>query len=231
VLIYQLENAFYYNSDSLFLYDFIMQFKPKGRVLDVGSGSGVVGLLVARDVPKIVLEAVEKQEAFVFLSEQNARVNKIDYQVYHRDFLDHDAKPYNYIISNPPFYHPNVVQSDNVALNIARYNSHLMMDDFFKKVAQLLAPRGHFIFCYDAKQLQMIMSALSRVKLVVETLRYVHPRQGKSPTLVLIQARKNSKSLIKTLAPLYAFGEGQTFSDEAKAIYKRASTQSIKCQL
>jgi len=52
MLLYQPESGYCYNSDSIFLYDFIDSFKPKGRVLDVGAGCGVLGLLVARDNKK-----------------------------------------------------------------------------------------------------------------------------------------------------------------------------------
>ena len=78
MLFYQPESGYRYNSDSLFLYDFISSFQPRGRMLDVGAGSGVVGLLVARDHPKVALHAVEKQDLFTFLAQKNAEVNKID---------------------------------------------------------------------------------------------------------------------------------------------------------
>jgi len=105
MLLYQPQEGYCYNSDSVFLYDFIDSFNPKGKVLDVGAGCGIVGLLVARDNPKVELEAVEKQDAFAEYAATNARVNKIDYKIHHKDFLelDEDIK-YDYIISNPPFY-------------------------------------------------------------------------------------------------------------------------------
>lgn len=106
MLLYQPESGYCYNSDSVFLYDFISSLHPKGRVLDVGAGCGVVGLLVARDNPKVQLEAVEKQEAFIFYATTNARVNQIEYTMHEGDFLDLDeSEKYDYIISNPPFYH------------------------------------------------------------------------------------------------------------------------------
>ena len=77
MLLYQPQEGYCYNSDSVFLSDFINSFKPKGKVLDVGAGCGIVGLLVARQNPKIELEAVEKQDIFVEYATINARVNKI----------------------------------------------------------------------------------------------------------------------------------------------------------
>ena len=65
MLLYQPESGYCYNSDSIFLYDFINSFKPKGKILDVGAGCGIIGLLVARDNKKVALDAVEKQAAFI----------------------------------------------------------------------------------------------------------------------------------------------------------------------
>jgi len=105
MLLYQPESGYCYNSDSVFLYDFISSFKPRGKVLDVGAGCGIVGLLVARDNPKVNLEAVEKQEAFVEYATTNARVNKIENKIHKKNFLELDEdEKYDYIISNPPFY-------------------------------------------------------------------------------------------------------------------------------
>jgi len=122
MLLYQPQEGYCYNSDSVFLYDFISSFKPSGRVLDVGAGCGIVGLLVARDNKKIQLEAVEKQDLFVEYATINARVNNIEYKIHKKDFLDLDEdEKYDYIISNPPFYHDGVTKSENEMLFNARY--------------------------------------------------------------------------------------------------------------
>ena len=229
MLLYQPEFGYCYNSDSIFLYDFIDSFGPKGRVLDVGAGCGIVGLLVARDNPKVELEAVEKQDAFVFYAKTNARVNKIDYKMHESDFLDLDESlKYDYIISNPPFYHDETSHSKNDMLFNARYNVNLPLEDFFKKISRLLKPQAHLIFCYDASQFGLICAELHRVKLRVIDVRFVHPKIDKKASLVMLHVRNGSKSLMKVWPPFISF-DGSDFSQEAQNIYKRASTQSIKC--
>lgn len=231
MLLYQPQDGYCYNSDSIFLYDFISSFKPRGRVLDVGSGCGVVGLLVARDNDKIILDAVEKQSVFVELSTINARINSINCNVIQDDFLDFTSKyKYDFIISNPPFYSDGVVQSKNSIIKGARYSSNLPLSDFFKKISQLLAPNSHFIFCYDAASFALVAYELARVKLRVVDVRFVYPKMDRVASLVMIHARNNSKSLMKTHPPLVHFDTDE-FSSEVKEIYKRASTQSIKCQI
>jgi len=228
MLIYQYKDGYCYNSDTIFLYDFALGFKPKGLLLDIGSGTGILGLLIARDT-KIKLHSLEIQEEYIFLSQKNAKINDIESKVIHNNllFLDENCK-YDFIVSNPPFYHSDVIQSKNKRLNIARYNHNLPLIDFFKKVNRLLKPRGYFIFCYDAKQIQYIMVLLYQNKMIVETIQYVYPDSKKDASLVMIQIRKGSKSSVKTLKPLFVF-EQEKFSLEAQKIYKQARTHSIKC--
>jgi len=215
MLLYQPESSYCYNSDSLFLYDFICRLQPKGRVLDVGAGSGVLGLLVAREYPKITLEMVEKQQAFSEYARHNARVNNIACHIHHQDFLTFEDKSgYDYIISNPPFYHEGASRSSDVMRHTARYNVHLPLREFFMRTAQLLQPQGHFIFCYDPSQFALVCAELSSAKLRVVTVQFVHPKPDRNASLVMVHARKNSKSLMKVLSPFMAF-TGNEFSQGA----------------
>jgi tRNA1(Val) A37 N6-methylase TrmN6 len=231
MLLYQPESGYCYNSDSIFLYDFINSFHPKGKVLDVGAGCGVVGLLVARDNTKVELEAVEKQAAFRHYAKTNAAVNKIAYKLYECDFLDLDVQTkYDYIISNPPFYPSGVQKSQDEMLFHARYNVNLPLADFFKKVSQLLKPKSHFIFCYDPTAFGDICTELDRVKMKIVDVQFVHPKLDRTAALVMIHVRNGSKSMMKVWAPFISF-EGNEPSQKVKEIYKKANTQSIKCQI
>ena len=231
MLFYQPDTGYRYNSDSLFLYDFISSFKPRGRMLDVGAGSGVVGLLVARDNPKVELFAVEKQDVFTFLATKNAEVNKIPYNLTQTDFLTYeDEQGFDYIVSNPPFYHEGASRSDDEMIHTARYNVHLPIQKFVTKAASLLRSQGHFIFCYDAQQFGLLCAALDNAKLRVVDVQFVHSKRDRKASIVLVHARKNSKSLMKVWPPFFAF-EGDVYSPEAAAIYTKARTHTLRCQI
>lgn len=231
MLLYQPDAGYCYNSDSVFLYDYISSFEPRGRMLDVGTGCGVVGLLVARDHPRVQLEGVEKQEAFVQYATKNAEVNGVDYKMHHGSFLEFEPDGvYDYIVSNPPFYHEGVDKSSDEMRHTARYNVHLPIDALVRKVASLLRPKGHFIFCYDPKQFSLLCAALDAANLRVVDVQFVHPKIDREASLVMVCARKNMKSLTRTRPPLIAF-DGGDFSPQVQAIYAKARTHSIKCQL
>jgi len=229
--LYQPLSGYFYNSDSLFLHDFINGLNPKGRVLDVGAGCGILGLLVARDNPTITIEAVEKQNIFFQYAKRNAQMNNIEYTLYENDFINLDEnRKYDYIISNPPYYPEGTKQSENEILANARYNSNLPLKEFFKKVSRLLNPHSHFIFCYDPVVFGDICIALEKVKMRVVNVRFVHSKENKHSSLVLIHARNGSKSMMKVMPPLFTYS-GENISKETQNIYAKSNTESIKCQL
>jgi tRNA1(Val) A37 N6-methylase TrmN6 len=103
----------------------------------------------------------------------------------------------------------------------------LPLSDFFKKVSQLLKPKSHFIFCYDATQFGLICAELDRVKMRVVDVQFVHPKIDRTASLVMVHARNGSKSMMKIWPPFISF-DGDEFSQKAKDIYKKANTQSVK---
>ena len=210
----------------MFLYDFISRFNIKGDVLEVGGGCGVLGLLIKRDFPKINLSVIEKQKIMYGFIVENSKINNIELNALNDDFLNYKFdKKFDFIISNPPFYN-GTLKSENEIKKIARYEEFLPMEKFFKKVNILLKERGEFIFCYDAKRIDDIISKMPK-PLKITDLRFFYPRINKNATLVLVRAKRHAKSMVKIHPPLIGF-EGNEYSFEAKTIYKKANTESIK---
>ncbi len=230
MVIYQPQEGYCYNSDTIFLYDFFSKLPVKGDVLDVGSGTGILALLTKRDFAAHV-SAVEVQEEFVRYAKINARANRLDIRIYMGNFLHmvFDRK-FDYVLSNPPFYHKDVLRPKNKMVDIARYSGHLPPEELIAKVGSILKPRGSFVFCYDAKQVAQILFILKERKFNVERMRFIHPKADRSASLVMIHAKKGSKSLCETLPPLVVF-EGEHYSHEAKEIFKRVGVHSIKCKI
>ena len=237
MVLYQPINGYCYNSDTHFLYSFIVEnFKKykniKGELLDIGSGSGILGLLVAKEFSKLKLNQCEIQEMFQFFSQKNAYTNKIDSNLYKGSFSNIEfEKRFDICVSNPPFYHCDVIKSENENLRIARYNDSLPLEIFIKKAASILNSEGKFFFCYDVKQINEILLLLNKYKFNVESLQFVHPKESKDATLILVYAKRNSKSLTKILKPLIVFDKNNDFTEEVQDIYKKSSTHSIKADI
>ena len=226
--LYQPTSGYAYNSDSIFLYDFISTFRPKGSLLDVGCGVGIISLLLSRDF-NVTTTIVDKQNIMLKYAKHNFVLNNLKVTSHLGDFQKYsETEKYNFIISNPPFYDSNVIQSENTHLNIARYAHHLPIAEFIAKVKKLLKPRGYFIFCYDAKQIDRLLFALKEEKINPEVIRFVHSKIDRESKLVMIASRMNSKSLTKILPPLIVFNEENNYHKEAQNAFNKAATQSIK---
>jgi len=228
MFLYQPTSGYCYNSDSIFLYHFISSFKPKGRLLDVGCGVGIISLLLSRDF-NTETSIIDKQESMLNYAKHNFDINGLEAKSYLGDFAVFQTEDrYDFIISNPPFYDSNVQQSKNTHLNIARYGQHLPIEVFFKKVKTLLKPRGWFIFCYDAKQIDLLLYHLKINGMNPEKIQFVHSKIDRESKLVMIAARNNSKSMTQILPPLIVFDKNNVYLEHAQYAFDRAKTNSIK---
>ncbi|WP_419769492.1 MAG: tRNA1(Val) (adenine(37)-N6)-methyltransferase [Candidatus Marinarcus sp.] len=236
LVLYQPQNGYCYNSDTHFLYYFICENLKKfkniqGEILDIGSGSGILGLLLTRDYSRLNLNQCELQKEFQELSLKNAQTNGLSAHLYRGNFLELTFdKEFDMCVSNPPFYHGNVIKSENENLKIARYNDSMPLEAFIKKTNEILNQNGKFFFCYDVKQINDIMLLLNRYKFNIESMQFIYPKRDKDATLVLVYARKNSKSLTKILSPLIVF-DNENFTLEVQRIYSKTQTHSIKVEI
>lgn len=228
MFLYQPTSGYCYNSDSIFLYDFISTFNPKGKLLDVGCGVGIISLLLSRDFA-LETSIIDKQEKMLNYAVHNYALNDLAVKSHLGDFLQMQSEErYDYIISNPPFYDAAVQQSEDTHLNIARYAHHLPINDFLRRVKTFLKPKGWFIFCYDAKQIDLLLHHLKIYGINPEKIQFVHSKIDRESKLVMIAARNNSKSMTQVLPPLVVFDEKSVYTPHAQKAFEKANTNSIK---
>ncbi len=231
MFLYQPTSGYSYNSDSIFLYNFISRFKPQGTLLDVGCGVGIISLLLTRDFD-IVTTIIDKQESMIVYAKHNYAINGLTVKTYLSDFIALETEErFDYIISNPPYYDNAVQQSRNAEIQAARYAEHLPLERLIKKVKRFLKPKGWFVFCYDAKQIDRVMTHLNAYGINPEIIEFVHSKIDRESKLVMIAARNNSKSMTKVLPPLVVFDTKNTYTPQAKEAFKKADTHSIKGDL
>lgn len=228
MFLYQPTSGYCYNSDSIFLYDFISTFKPKGTLLDVGCGVGIISLLLSRDF-SIKTTIIDKQKKMLEYATHNYAINGIEVESCLGDFTELQTdERYDYIVSNPPFYDERVQQSEDTHLNIARYAHHLPIERFMRSVKTFLKPKGWFIFCYDAKQIDTLLYHLKHHGINPEKIQFVHSKIERESKLVMIAARNNSKSMTQILPPFVVFDEESVYKPQAQEAFDTADTHSIK---
>lgn len=223
--LYQLQNGYRYNSDTLFLYDFISASKLRGDILDVGCGCGILGLLVARD-NEIKLTGIDIDPLNVQISQHNASVNGIAGEFIAGDFAEFVSESkFDFIISNPPFYHSGVTKSQNKHIANSRYSDSLSLEEFLASCNRNIKPKGVLYFCYDAKQIGDIIPLLSKFKLNLTKLKFIYSKDNQNAKLVLIEAKKSSRSMCEVVLPLVVFDKDE-LSVDAREIFNKANTIS-----
>lgn len=200
-------------------------------MLDVGCGVGILSLLLSRDFA-LKTTIIDKQERMLAYARHNFELNHLSVEADLGDFLSWESQErFDLIISNPPFYDSAVTQSEEEHLNIARYAHHLPFDAFVQKVKKHLKPRGRFIFCYDAKQIDRVLSDLTANNINPEVIRFVHAKIERESKLMMIAARMNSRSMTRVMPPLIVFDQESRYLPEASRAFEMAGTHSIKGEL
>ncbi|CAA6822534.1 MAG: tRNA (adenine37-N(6))-methyltransferase TrmN6 (EC [uncultured Sulfurovum sp.] len=197
-------------------------------MLDVGCGVGIISLLLSRDF-NINTSIIDKQEVMLNYAKHNYALNNLNVKSHLGDFTTLKTEDrFDYIVSNPPFYDAAVKQSSDTHLNIARYAQHLPIENFIKQVKSVLKPKGWFIFCYDAKQIDILLLVLKQYAINPEQIQFVYPKIDRESKLVMIAARNNSKSMTKVLPPFVVFNDNNTYRAQAQQAFEKANTNSIK---
>lgn len=228
--IYQPINGYRYNSDSIFLYQFIRMLNPKGKVLDVGCGVGILSALLTRDFD-VQTTAVDIQANMLKYAEYNYGHNGLDVKTKLCDISElGNEDRFDYVISNPPFYDSNVNQSKNSTINIARYTHNMPLDTLVKSIKRLLVNRGYFVLCYDAKQADVLLSELGKSGIKPEIIRFLHPKIDRDAKIVMVAARVGSKSMLKVMPPLVVFDENDNYLPEAKKAIMDADSMAINVE-
>jgi len=222
VELLQPEGGYRYNSDSLLLYYFVSLLKPKGTLLDVGCGCGVVGLLLKRDCP-ISLYGLDLQEEMIACAKENADHNALEGSFMQGSILEHESEMrYDWIVSNPPFYPSFGTLSDNPSKEMARYAKFMPLEEMIRRTNRLIHPKSSLVLCYDAAAFQTLSAALKAHKWHIHTLQFAYPTPQKNAQLVLIAAKKYQQGHPRILPPIF-----RNDHDFATMLTKQADTRSL----
>ena len=128
--IFQFKSGYRYTSDTLFLWDFATEILAKrykgGKILDVGAGCGILGLLLARDFKNFKISLLEIQSENFQILRKNVTENELDCEILINDFNEFLAsQKFDFIVSNPPFYNAKNTKTTNEHKLISKFDLNL----------------------------------------------------------------------------------------------------------
>lgn len=218
---------FCYGIDAVLLADAAAAGRHK-TYIDLGTNNGVIPVILAGLTDAADIKGVEMQERPASLAARNALMNGYEdrIEIINSDILD-IAKHLpqaccDAVTCNPPYTAQGAgIINDANALTAARHETTASLDDFIKCAAYLLADRGALYMIHRPARIIDIACACRANRLEPKSLRFISPRKGEKPNLMLITCRKNAGRELKLEVPLAVYGEDGNYTDEIMKIYRR----------
>lgn len=214
-------------TDTVLLADFA-QVSGMKRGADLGCASGALMLLLLWREPQLSMTGLEISQNASVLARENMLLNGLDgrsdlvcgdFRLTVRDLA---AGGYDFVISNPPYFEPGrgVLAPEN-SRAAARAELSCSLEDVCSAAARLCRSGGKVFFSYRTDGLNRLMAEMTKARLEPKRLRFVHYRQEKEASLILVEGRKDGNPGLKVDAPLILSSADGQETDEYRRIYHR----------
>lgn len=223
--IIQNTKKFCFGMDAVLLTGFA-RVLPGESVLDLGTGTGIIPILLAAKTQGKHFTGLEIQEESADMARRSIAINKLEDKI---DIVLGDIKEasslfglasFDVVSSNPPYMnHRHGLVNPEEAKAIARHEILCSLEDVVRETAGLLKPNGRLYLVHRPFRLAEIMRTLTKYKLEPKRMKLVYPYVDKEPNMVLLECIKGAKSMIKVEAPLIVYKEPKVYTDEIYDFY------------
>ncbi|AMV73138.1 tRNA1(Val) (adenine(37)-N6)-methyltransferase [Desulfuromonas sp. DDH964] len=220
----QARKGYRFSLDPLLVVTFA-DFKKGDRVADLGTGSGVIPLLVARRCASTRVVGIEVQADLADRARRSVALNQMTGQItivagdLRQSQPELPSQSFDVVLANPPYRRPG---SGRVAPGVeraaARHELAGGLEDFLAAAARLLRDGGRFYLVFLAERLAELFVSMRQHQLEPKRLRSVHGRSGDPARMVLVEGRKRGGAGLVIEAPLFIY-DGEEYSAEVQAIY------------
>ena len=223
--IIQNTEGFCFGIDSILLTEFARDMKKDKYIVDLGTGTGIIAILLAKKVDAKKVVGVEIQSEVSDMATRSVKLNGLQdtVKIINEDIhsLSLEKNSFDYVVTNPPYKKKGtgLINKDDKQI-ISRHETTVMLDEWIKVSSELLKDRGSLYIVYRPERLSEIFECLSKRKLEPKRIRFVYPKNDKNANLVLIKAVKNAKPFLKVERPLIIYNKDGTYTEEIIDIYK-----------
>jgi len=227
--VLQPKRGYRFSLDSILLAHFV-SLKSRARVIDIGCGSGIILLIVAKRFLQVNLTGLEIQENLAVLAEKNTRINNLDDRV---KILSGDARnirnmfPARYfgtVIFNPPY---RKLKSGRINPHpekaIARHEIKGSLKDFLTAAKYLLKPAGIVFTIYPAKRLIELVCAFRDSGIEPKRMRLVFSDNFSEAEFVLVEGTAGGREELKIESPLFIYDKNKKYTKETENIFTELS--------
>lgn len=232
--IIQNKNYFCFGIDAVLLSDFA-KAGPGDKVLDLGTGTGIIPLLMEAKTQGETFMGLEIQEACAQMARRSVALNHLEEKV---TIVTGDIKEassifakssFQVVTSNPPYMnHQHGIQNLSEEKAIARHEIKCSLEDVIREASGLLCFHGKFYMIHKPFRMAEIISKCKKYDLEPKRIRFVHPYVNKEPTMMLIEAVRGGREMIKVEPPLIVYDAPGQYTREIYEIYGEEWREAVE---
>ena len=223
--IIQKKKGFCFGMDAVLLSGFA-QVKEGEVAVDLGTGTGIIPILLEAKTKGKHFTGLEIQEEVAEMAGRSVRLNQLENRV---DIVRGDIKEasrlfgkasFDVVTSNPPYMNDNHgLKNPELPKAIARHEVFCTLDDVCREASLLLKSGGRFYMVHRPHRLAEFITALKTYKLEPKRMKLVHPFVDKEANMVLIEAVRGGRSMMKVEAPIIVYREPGVYTQEIYDVY------------
>ena len=223
--IIQKKKGFCFGMDAVLLSGFA-QVKEGEVAVDLGTGTGIIPILLEAKTKGKHFTGLEIQKEVAEMAERSVRLNHLEDRV---DIVRGDIKEasrlfgkasFDVVTSNPPYMNDNHgLKNPDLPKAIARHEVFCTLDDVCREASLLLRSGGRFYMVHRPHRLAEIITALKTYRLEPKRMKLVHPFADKDANMVLIEAVRGGRSMMKVEAPVIVYQKPGVYTQEIYDIY------------
>ncbi len=226
--IIQRREGYRFSVDAPLLASFV-RLKRGERVVDLGTGSGVILLILAKRYPQVgELVGVEIQQELVELARRNVILNEMEglIRIVHGDIRGiknfFDAGSFDVVVSNPPYYPLHERRSGYLSQRaMARHEVAGGIREVMVASSYLLREGGRGYFIYPSRRAATLIHQMREARLEPKRMRWVHSFEGEPAKMVMVQGVKGAGEGLEVEPPLFIFRSPGEYTQEMETVLFR----------
>ena len=226
--IIQNKDGFCFGIDAVLLSDFAKDIRNNSKVLDLGTGTGIIGILLCAKTKLSKIYGIDIQKDVCDMAMRSIKLNNLEdkFEIINTSVKEltniFEETTFDAIVSNPPYKKDNTgLKNESETKLISRHEITASLEDFVSVSSKLLKSNGSIYIVHRPERLSDLFYLLKKYNLEPKKLRLVQSYQDSKPKLVLVKATKNAKSFLNIEEPLIIYNKDGSYTDEIFKIYSK----------
>ena len=224
--IIQNKDWFCFGMDSVILSDFAKNIKNNSNIIDLGTGTGILPILLSQKTNAKKLVGIEIQNDVANMAQRSIYLNNLEdkIEIICEDLKNikktYENKTFDVVVTNPPYKKIGTgITNENENKLISRHEITANLEDFISASSYLLKDLGTLYMVNRAERLVDVICLLKKYKIEPKEITFVQSNKNKEPNIFLIKAVKHAKPFLKINKPIFVYDENGSYSQEILKIY------------